>query len=509
MLIRDLFKEQLARTPDSTAVVFKEKKTRLRELDSLSNRFAQAMSQLGIEKGDRVAAILTNCVEFIVAYLAFLKSGVVFVPLNFQLTGGHIKYTLNHSESKALICHEEFVPTIKEISPELNYTHHVISVGAKKPYDGMLSFEDLLTKGKDEPPSIALTEDDTAIFLYTAGTTGDPKGVVHSHFNCGYVAQHWARVFHMAPGKSILMVLPLFHAFAIHCVTVPALISGARLVMSEKYSTSWTLEAIEKYRISALPLVPAMATMMVNHEDFPKVDLSSAEMALIGGAIVPFELLKQWREAFPNMELINGYGQTESCPCCSGLWDVDILEKPRSVGKPWPDVKLKILDDQGKELPSPEIGEIVYKVPSVMKQYYKDPELTAKTVENGWLHSGDLGYVDSDGYVYIVDRKKDIIIRGGENISSMEVEEVLHQHPAVLEASAIGAPDPILGETVMAVVVRKPGQELSGEELMEFCAKRLERFKVPSRVEFTDQLPRNPGGKVLKRELKARYIGSK
>jgi len=209
------------------------------------------------------------------------------------------------------------------------------------------------------------------------------------------------------------------------------------------------------------------------------------------------------------MELINGYGQTESCPCCSGLWDVDILEKPRSVGKPWPDVKLKILDDQGKELSSPEVGEIVYKVPSVMKEYYKDPELTAKTVENGWLHSGDLGYVDSDGYVYIVDRKKDIIIRGGENISSMEVEEVLHQHPAVLEASAIGAPDPILGETVMAVVVRKPGQELSEEELIEFCTKHLERFKVPSRVEFTDELPRNPGGKVLKRELKARYTGAK
>jgi long-chain acyl-CoA synthetase len=187
---------------------------------------------------------------------------------------------------------------------------------------------------------------------------------------------------------------------------------------------------------------------------------------------------------------------------------VDILEKPRSVGKPWPEVQLKILDEEDRELPSPEVGEIVYKVPSVMKGYYKEPELTAQTVKDGWLYSGDLGYVDNDGYVYIVDRKKDIIIRGGENISSMEVEEVLHQHPAVLEASAIGAPDPVLGEKVLAVVVTKPGQDLSEEELLAFCAKHLEKFKVPAQVEFVDELPRNPGGKVLKRELKTRFFGA-
>jgi len=473
----------------------------------LSNRFAQGIKELGIRKGDRVAALLTNSPEFLVTYLALLKSGVVFVPLNFQSTGSHIEYVVNHSESKILLCDDPFIPLVKKVLPQLKYLPQVITVGEKAPSGGMLSFQDVLRQGQDKEPLVSLTGKDIAIFLYTAGTTGDPKGVVHTHFNCSFVARHWARVFHLGPGKSILLVLPLFHAYGIHCLALPALISGARLIVSEKYQTQWTLEAIQKYKVTAGALVPAMGTMIIQHEDFSKYDLSSLEVLVIGGAIVPYELLKQWREKFPKLELINGYGQTESCPCATGLWDVDILTKPGSVGKPWDVVKLKIVNDQGQELPPRKVGEIVYKVASIMKEYYKDPKLTAETVRDGWLYSGDLGYVDEDGYVYIVDRKKDIIIRGGENISSMEVEEVLHKHPAVLEASAISAPHLVLGETVMAVVVRKPGQSLSQEELIQFCEGHLEHFKVPTRVEFMDELPRNPAGKVLKRELKAKYFG--
>ena len=508
MLFRDLFKKQVSKTPDAIGLVFKEKETSWRELDSLSNRFAQAITDLGIKKGDRVSAILKNSLEFTVAYLGLLKSGGVFVPLNFQLNAPNIKYALNHSESKVLLCDGGLIPIIKELSPQLSSVQHIISLGKEDSYDGIVSFEEFLSRGRDVEPSTSLNEDDIAIFLYTAGTTGDPKGVVHTHFNCSYVAQHWARVFHMAAGKSALLVLPLFHAFALHCVALPALISGTRIIIAEKYHTQWALEATQKYRVNILALAPAMGTLIINHQDFSKYDLSSLEIAVIGGAMVPFELLKQWREAFPRLEIINAYGQTESCPCSTGLWEVDILEKPRSVGKPWKGVELKILDDEGRERLSPEVGEIVYRVPSVMKEYYKDPELTAQIVRNGWLYSGDLGYVDRDGYVYIVDRKKDIIIRGGENISSMEVEEVLHTHPAVLESSIIGAPDKILGETVMAVVVKKPGHDVSEEELIQFCGKHLEHFKVPTRVVFMGELPRNPGGKVLKRKLKEEYFGS-
>lgn len=488
-------------------MVFRGRETTWREIDSLSNRFAQGIKELGIRKGDRVAALLTNSPEFLVTYLALLKTGVVFVPLNFQSTGSHIEYVVNHSESKILLCDDPFIPLVKKVLPQLKYLPQVITVGEMAPSGGMLSFQDVLRQGQDKEPLVSLTGKDIAIFLYTAGTTGDPKGVVHTHFNCSFVARHWARVFHLGPGKSILLVLPLFHAYGIHCLALPALISGARLIVSEKYQTQWTLEAIQKYKVTAGALVPAMGTMIIQHEDFSKYDLSSLEVLVIGGAIVPYELLKQWREKFPKLELINGYGQTESCPCATGLWDMDILTKPGSVGKPWDVVKLKIVDDQGQELPPRKVGEIVYKVASIMKEYYKDPKLTAETVQDGWLYSGDLGYVDEDGYVYIVDRKKDIIIRAGENISSMEVEEVLHKHPAVLEASAIPAPHPVLGETVIAVVVRKPGQALSQQELIQFCEGHLEHFKVPTRVEFMDELPRNPAGKVLKRELKAKYFG--
>ena len=347
--------------------------------------------------------------------------------------------------------------------PRLAYRPQIITVGEKAGSGGLKSFQDILDRGCDTEPSVALKEEDIAVFIYTSGTTGDPKGVVHDHFNCSFCFQHWARVFRLEPGKIVLLVLPLFHAFGSHCIALPALISGAQIVLGKKYQTQWALEVIQKYKITTLIIVPAMGTMMINHPDFHHYDLSSLEMLLMGGAIVPYELLRQWRGKFPRLEIINAFGQTESCPCATGLWDVDILRKPRSVGKPWEVVQLKIVGDEGKELPPRKVGEIVYKVASIMKEYYKDPKLTAETVRDGWLYSGDLGFVDEDRYVYIVDRKKDIIIRGGENISSMEIEEVLHRHPAVLEASAISAPHPILGETVMAVVVRKPGQSLSEE----------------------------------------------
>ncbi|MBW1682626.1 MAG: long-chain-fatty-acid--CoA ligase [Deltaproteobacteria bacterium] len=506
MLYRDLFREQVNRRPNATALVFEGKETTWRALDSLSNRFARALHQLGLGKDHRVAVLLPNSLELIITYLGLLKQGGIFVPLNFRLTASHIRYAVNHSESRVLICDDVLAPVIEKIRPELATVRQVITIGPKNFPGNMLPFQDFLAMGSETETSTPLEEKDTAIFLYTAGTTGDPKAVVHTHFNCSFVAQHWARAFGMRSEKSVLQVLPLFHAFALHCVTLPALISGTRIIMAEKYSTSWVLQAIEKYGIAILPLVPAMAGMMIHHKDFSRYDLSSPQIALLGGAIVPFELLKKWREAFPKLKIINGYGQTESCPCCTGLWDVDILEKPRSIGKPWDVTQLKILDPEGRRLGPHEVGEIVYKVPCIMKEYFKDPDLTARTVRDGWLYSGDLGTVDEDGYVYIVDRKKDIIIRGGENISSMEVEEVLHKHPDVLEASVIGAPHEVLGETVMAVVVPTPGSGLSEEELISFASERLEHFKVPTHVEFVDQLPRNPGGKVLKRELKKKYF---
>jgi acyl-CoA synthetase (AMP-forming)/AMP-acid ligase II len=506
MLIRDLFKQQVAKTPDAAAVVFEGKETSWREIDSLSNRLAWALKEFGIEKEDRVAGILANSMEFNVIYLALLKAGIVFVPLNYQSKGSHIEFIVKHSESKLLLCDDQFIPTVKEVLPKLKYVNKVITVGGSPPPEGIISLHDVMAQGKDAEPSVPLKDDDLAVFLYTAGTTGDSKGVVHTQLNVSFASQHWAKVFHMGPGRTILIVLPLFHAFGIHCLAVPALISGARMVIGAKYQTQWAMEAIQNYRVTELIIVPAMGNMILNHPDFPKYDFSSLELLLMGGAIVPYELLKQWRDKFPRLEIINGFGQTESCPCATGLWDVDILTKPGSVGKPWDVVQLKIVNDEGKEVSPRKVGEIAYKVASIMKEYYKDPKLTAETVRDGWLYSGDLGYVDEDGYVYIVDRKKDIIIRGGENISSMEVEEVLHKHPAVLEASAISAPHPILGETVMAVVVRKPGQSLSEEELVRFCEGHLEHFKVPTKVEFMDVLPRNPAGKVLKRELKAKYL---
>ena len=352
MLLRDLFKQQVERTPDATALVFNGKETTWREIDALSNRFANGLTALWMNKGDRVAALLANSLEFIVAYMALLKAGGIFVPLNPLLTPNHIRYALNHSESSVLLCSDGIAPVIGKLRPELSFTRQIITVGGSDSSDGAVCFDDVVGKGRDEAPDAALTDDDIAVILYTAGATGDPKGVVHTHFNCGFVGRHWADVFRMGPGKSILMVLPLFHSAGLHCATLPALVSGHTIVMNDRFNTQWRLEAIQKHRVTTLGFVPAMATLIINHPDFSTYDLSSVEMAMIGGAIVPYKLFKQWRDAFPDLHIINAYGQTESCPCSTGLWDVDILEKPRSVGKPWDTVDLKILDNDENELPA-------------------------------------------------------------------------------------------------------------------------------------------------------------
>jgi acyl-CoA synthetase (AMP-forming)/AMP-acid ligase II len=502
-----MFREQVDKTPDAVAVTDGEREATWRELDASSDRLARGVMDLGVRKGDRVAALLANSIEFIVTHLALLKNGAVFVPLNPQLTPAHVEYIANHSESRLLFCDAHLAPQLQEISPNLDHVAHTIAVGESPRPKDLLSFEEVLATGSSGAPSVPLTDDDLAVFVYTSGTTGNPKGVVHTHFSCSFVVRHWRRTFRLGPGKRVLSVLPLFHVFGLHCISIPVLISGAQMVMAKTFSAQWALEAIQKYRVNLMPLVPAMASLLIHHEDFAHYDLSSLESLLVGGATCPFELLKTWRKAFPRLEIINGYGQTESCPCATGLWDVDILEKPGSIGKPWDVVEMKILNDEGRQLPSGQVGEIVYRVSSAMKEYYKEPEITEQTFRDGWIYSGDLGYVDEDGYVYIVDRKKDIIIRGGENISSIEVEDFLHSHPAVLEASAIAAPDPLLGETVMAVVVRKPGCDLSEPEVRAYCEEGLEPFKVPTRVEFVQELPRNPGGKVLKRQLKEEYFG--
>jgi long-chain acyl-CoA synthetase len=504
-LIRDLFETMAKKNPEQIALHFEGRDVSYAELDSLSNRLAQGLFKMGLHKGDKVAGFILNSIEFAVTYFAAMKAGLIFIPLNTRLIGPNLEYILNHSECDILIYHVEFEEVIAQIRPSLKFTKRFLKIGRKSSdYDPC--FDEVVASANSTGLQVPLSGDDEALYLYTAGTTGNPKGVIHIHSSCSIVGRHWAEAFKMKEGGRLLIVLPLFHVFGIHCCLLPAIISGTKVILTKGFHVEETLELIQIHKVTILHLVPSMGFLLINHANLGRYDLSSIREMMLGGSLGPPGLFEAWRQRFPHIRIINAYGQTESCPCATGYWDRDILEKPGSVGKPWNNVLLKIIDERGKELTFGQVGEVTYKVSSLMKGYYKEPELTAQTIRDGWLYSGDLGYLDKEGYLYIVDRKKDIIIRGGENISSMEVEEVLHRHNAVLEAAAIGHPDRLLGETVMAVVVKKDGFDLTEEALKDHCRKNLAGFKVPTKVAFIDQLPRNPGGKVLKRVLKERFV---
>ena len=453
----------------------------------------------GIRKGDRVALMLRNGWEFPVSFFALVKIGAIAVPLNTAYKGEEAAFQINDSGSIMVIVDSEFREVITEIKPEISKVKSICVTGTEE-------FIELLKKREYMAVNIQVDEMDSAVIMYTSGTTGRPKGAVLSHRGLIVEAMCVAEVFEWCGGRDKnLCPVPLFHVTGLIMDFCGSVYAGITLVFMKKFSAVDALKIIEEEKITTMIGVPTIMWLILNVPEFDHYKLSSLRFFAAGGSATPEELLNVCLKKLPGFKLCPGYGLTEACGMTLTTTSLDeALSHQGSVGRAIPLIDIKIVDSTGRELSCGEPGELLIRGCQTLKEYWNNPEATRKTIFEGWLHTGDVAKIDEEGYVYILDRIKDMINRGGEKIWSLEVENVLYRNPKVLEAVAVGVPDPIFGEEVKAVIVLKPGEQATPEEIQEFCSRYLAKYKVPKYVEFRDILPRNPAGKVMKENL--RYI---
>ncbi len=518
-----LLEDTSKKYPDKTALVFFGKKITYRELDEISDRIAAFLKNLGVGKGSRVIVDLPNTPHYVAAYFGILKTGATVVQCNPLYTEREIRYIQENSEAEYGFFVEFVYPRIKGLIAEgklkkavickiedylpfpLNLLYPLKKEKVKiEKSERVVYWKDVLkTPPTKERPEINPKED-VAIFLYTGGTTGVPKAVMSTHFNLvANVYQTLEWVIDRTPDDVFIGVLPYFHSFGMTTSMNAPIANGSTIVLiPDPRDIKRILESIQKYRATIFCGVPTMYAAIINHPDVKKYDLSSVKACISGAAPLPVEVKRRF-EDITGGKLVEGYGLSETSPVALGN-PVYGLNKEGSIGIPFPDTYALVIDDEGKVLPAGEVGEIVIKGPQVMKGYYKMEEETKKVLVNGWLLTGDMAKMDEDGYFYIVDRKKDMIIAGGYNIYPREVEEVLYEHPAVAEAAVVGVPDPYRGETVKAYIVLKPEYKgkVTEQEIIQFCKERLAAYKVPKLVEFRDELPKSAVGKILRRVLR-------
>jgi acyl-CoA synthetase (AMP-forming)/AMP-acid ligase II len=488
------------KNPDREAIVSETGRWTYAQWEENANKRARALSRQGIRKGDHVATIFLNGNEVMETYLALMKLGAVGVPLNVRLAPPELHYIIDHCDASALILASEFENAIREIKPKLSRVRRYLVSGAKSQKE-MVSLEEACSGESGEPFQSDISEHDIAVILYTAGTTGRPKGVLLSHRNLIWASINVAHDVDLESDYRVLLVFPLYHAAA-YLLFVSDLFVGCTNVTMRTFEPKRVMELIQEERINRMTFPPTVWNFILQLPNLDRYDTSSVRSLSTGAEAMPLETKKRLLELFPNAKLGETLGMTESAATITTLKPRDVLRKMASVGKPFVNVEVRLVDDADRDVPQGEVGEILARGPNIMEGYYRDPEATAKTLQGGWLHTGDLGRLDEEGFLYVVDRKKDMIITGGENVFPREIEEVLYRHPKVLEAAVIGLPDPQWGEKIHAVVVLKEGQEMTETEVIDYCKENLASFKKPKSVDFVNQLPRSSAGKVLKRILK-------
>lgn len=477
-------------------------------LHGMAQRFAGGLAKLGVRRGQHVALMLPNVPHFTIAYFGGHYAGAPIVPLNVLLTADEIAYHLEDSDAVALVVWEGFLPQAQAAFARTESCKHLIVCKADRTDlsapDGCVNFT-ALVGGSEPVTDVAPTmPDDTAVILYTSGTTGRPKGAELTHFNLFFNA-HFVRtqLLPITYETIALGVLPLFHSFGQTCIQNATLAAGGTVVLMPRFDADGAMQIMQKHRVNLFAGVPTMFFALLHHPDAGKYDLSSLRNCISGGSAMPVEVMKAFDEKY-RVNVLEGYGLSETSPVAS-FNTLDRPKKAGSIGVPIWGCEFRLEDDQGNVVTKDgEPGEICIKGHNVMKGYWKRPEATAESIKDGWFHSGDVATRDSDGYYFIVDRKKDMIIRGGFNVYPREIEEVLYAHPAVAEAAVIGIPHASHGEEVKAVIAKKPGHDaVSAEDVIAYCKERLAAYKYPRVVEFRDALPKGPTGKILKRELRA------
>ncbi|MFX1500982.1 MAG: class I adenylate-forming enzyme family protein [Promethearchaeota archaeon] len=503
MNLRELVENQAKKNRDKIFLYWKDIAISYSQLNELTNKVANLLYNLGIRKGDKVSIYLPNMPEYIYLYLGIPKIGAITGPVNALFKPREVKFVVGHSEAKAIITIPTFMDLINQIKGELPNLENIIVIGES--IKGTLKFEELMEKASSNPPpKVKIKEkEDPAAILYTSGTTGFPKGVLQTHFNIRRNAEMIRDFMDVKEYFRFMLILPLFHVNAQIVTVIAPLTIGASCILTPGFSAQTHWETVAKYRASTFSCVPTILSILLRmpHEN---LDLSSLEFVICGAAPLPVEVFKEFEKTF-NCKIVEGYGLTEGT-CASSVnplpTETEDRRKVGSIGVPLPGNEMKIVNEDGKDVPPNTKGEIVVKGDNVMKEYYKNPEANAETLKDGWLYTGDIGYMDEDGFFYITDRKKDMIIRGGENIYPREIEEVIYSHPAVSLGTVIGVRDEIYGELPKAFIVLKEGKIVTEEEILDYCKKNLADFKVPKYVEFRDDLPKTPTGKIMKQLLR-------
>ena len=497
---------------DKVGVVDGERRFTYAEYAERSHRLASALRRLGVERGDRVSFLTYNTHQLLEAYYGVLEAGVVLNPINIRLAPADIAYILDHSASKVVFYHADFAPLVEKVAPGLASRPAFVVLEGEAGGRAAHEYEGLLAAGAPDEPPCEVDENEIAELFYTSGTTGQPKGVALTHRALYLHGLQTALAARVTDADTILHVVPLFHVNgwgAPHWVTLV----GARHVMLRRFDPASLLALVEQHRVTYLLGVPTVFNAVLNHPDLARYDVSSLRYVLVGGAPSSPSLIRAIEERLGATALV-GYGLSETSPVLSLAWPRQHLlereaperrlERQATTGWAVPGVRLRVVDNDGRDVrpDNEQTGEIAVRSNVVMEGYYRDPEATASAIREDWFRTGDMATVDEQGYVTIKDRAKDIIISGGENISSVEIENALFAHPAVFECAVVPAPDEVWGEVPVALVVLKPGARLDAEELLAHCRERLAGFKLPRRVEFRDQLPKGGTGKVLKAELR-------
>src|SRR6266404_3305752 len=471
------------------------------EFDSAVNRAAAMLTNYGIRKGDAVALLLPNSAEYVIAYFACWRLGAVAGPINSLLKAQEISYVISNSDAKALLVNSAYLPLVDGIRPEITTVQAVITFDSEA--EATEKFADDATF--ELPPVSEIGSEDDAIIIYTSGTTGKPKGCLLTHANLITNAKQISIWLGFTKDDRLLSIMPLFHMNAVSVTTMSALYAGGSTVVSPKFSASRFWQIISDYEITSFGSVATMLSMLLStYPDGVPAGLKTDQLrfAMCGSAPVPAEVMRRFEETF-NCLVIEGYGLSEST-CRSTFNPPDKRRRAGSCGVAIGN-EMRVVDDEDNEVPDGELGEIVMRGENILKGYYRNEEATATAFRNSWFHTGDVGYRDRDGFFYIVDRKSDMIIRGGENIYPREIDEVLYQHPAVAAAATIGVPDDLYGEEVAAFIVLKDGLKVSEAELISYCTERVADYKCPKSIRIVAEIPKGPTGKLLKRELARIY----
>ncbi|MEY4513366.1 MAG: hypothetical protein RLZZ450_5488 [Pseudomonadota bacterium] len=504
--LASLLRASAQKTPNNTAIIIGDTTISYAQLHGLSQKFAGGLAKLGLKPGQHVALMLPNVPQFTIAYFGSHYAATPVVPLNVLLTPDEVAYHLEDSDAVALVVWEGFYPQAKAGFARAASCKHLI-VAKASPTDftaaeGEVNFTALVGTSdpvRELPPT---SPDDTAVVLYTSGTTGKPKGAELTHFNMFYNAEYaGTKLLPPQPDGVALCTLPLFHSFGQTSVQNATLLQGGTLVLLPRFEPKPALELMQKHKVTTFAGVPTMYFALLNHPEAKNYDLSSLRYAVSGGSPMPVEVMNAFYSKY-DVKILEGYGLSETSPTAS-FNVLDRPTKPGSIGVPIQHVEFKLVDANDREITEPHVpGEICIKGVNVMKGYYKRPEVNAEAIKNGWFYTGDVAHRDEDGYYFIVDRKKDMIIRGGFNVYPREIEEVLYQHPAILEAAVIGVEHASHGEEVKAIVALKDGLHVTSDELVSYCKEHLAAYKYPRVVEFRESLPKGPTGKILKRELR-------